>query len=756
MVSASAHRRKWAWGRFLLPFGSNGSGFESPAAHFVVGAAEEREGRVLEKLIIQKTLRVPASAGVAGDGAAVARQLDATLLDAGFSASRALLEHVGGLGPGPAMDLAATVVAAVRELVGDHVRHNAYFIGFPHDVPDTLEFWTERLRAAVTAGGAAPVDVRGVNLLELPGYGTYQHTYDELLAAHDELIAAAGDRLTVLHLGDSAEAEAERLYLALAGGSTPLGEADLAILSELAVLCADGPQPAEIPVRENRAVLNGVRLVLGRPLVAVDTTTDVLRLACQVSGGDVSLAEPTRFRAFRRAERRSLLGALDAVVGASPAKLGDIARYAERWKRLGERLHPHEYAQWPHARAVFDVARGERKVPNLAGRAESKIRSGEIGPAAAVLSAAPGLLLRSADRLLRLAPADERDAVVGAVTGALGSASGRVLLSLREHVGNRLAPASLRMYASRSRRAWVGPDERAPLPAELVAELSALLDAEISARLPELDQPLLVDPEVLDVALPLSGKAAEGGFAVLPRGSRAPVPGELLRFFTYWRQSSRRTDYDLSLLLLDEQFHSAGQVSWTNFHHDGVVHSGDLTEAPEGATEFIDVPLNLTGHYLVPQVNIFAGESFDDVAESMFGYQVRAAGQGGAPFDARTVRARSQMRGPGRVALPMVFARGESGWEAVWLHLYLRGTPRFNRVEGNAYTTADRVRALMERRYLTMAYLIDRWRERAPVLVWDGGLPAEPVTFVGITAPEGLPAGSQVYTLDRFSELIPG
>ncbi|MFE0593558.1 hypothetical protein [Micromonospora echinospora] len=719
---------------------------------------------MLEKLIIQKTLRVPVSTGAAGDGTPVARQLDAALLDVGFSASRALLEHVGALAPGPAMDLAVTVVAAVRELVGDHVQHNAYFIGFPDDVPDTVEFWTDRLRAAVLTGGGTATEAQlreavtsgGVNLLDLPGYGTYQHTYAELLAAHDDLVAAAGDRVTLLRLGDTAEVEATRLYLALAGSVTPHGEADLAILGELAVACADGPQPAEIPVRENRAVLNGIRLVLGRPLVAVDTTTDVLRLACQVSDGDPSLATPTRFRAFRRPERRTLLATLDQVVAASPAKLGDVARYAERWKRLGERLHPHEYAQWPHAQQVFAVARGERRVPNLAGRAEAAIRFGAVAPAASVLSAAPGLLLRSADRLLRLASAAERTTVVDVVAGALGSASGRVLLSLREHVDNRLTPASARMYASRSRNSWVGPDERPPLPAELVAELSALLDAEIAARLPEPERPLLVDPEVLDVALPLTGKAAEGGFAVLPRGSRASVSGELLRFFTYWRQSSRRTDHDLSVLLLDDGFHSAGQVSWTNYRHDGVVHSGDITDAKNGATEFIDVPLTLRGHYVVPQVNIYAGESFDEVAESMFGYQTRTRDQRGAPFDARTVRARSHLRGRGRVALPMIFARNNDGWQAVWLHLYLRGMPSFNRVEGNTFTTADRVRALVERRYLTMAYLIDRWRTKAEVTMWDGRLPDEPVTYVGIEAPEGLPTGSETYTLDRLSELIPG
>ncbi|MEU1755575.1 hypothetical protein ABZ436_23345 [Micromonospora matsumotoense] len=718
---------------------------------------------MLEKLIIQKTLRVPSSTGAAGDGTSVARQLDAALLDVGFSASRALLAHVGTLAPAPAMDLAATVVSAVRELVGDHVQHNAYFIGFPHDVPDTIEFWVDRLRAAVLTGGHMATDAQlrdaavsgGVNLLDLPAYGTYQHTYAELLAAHDALVTAVGDRVTLLRLGDAAEVEAARLYLTLAGSSTPHGEADLTILSELAVACADGPQPADIPVRENRAVLNGIRLVLGRPLVGVDTTTDVLRLACQVSGGDVSLAAPTRFRAFRRPERRMLMAALNEVVAANQEKLGDVVRYAERWKRLGERLHPHEYDQWPYAQEVFTVARGERRVHSLAGRAEAAIRAGAVGPAASVLSAAPGLLLRSADRLLRLASATERTTVVDAVTGALGSASGRVLLSLREHVDNRLTPASARMYASRSRTAWVGPDERPPLPAGLVAELSSLLDAEISARLPQSHRPLVVDPEVLDVALPLSGKATESGFAVMPRGSRASVSGELLRFFTYWRQTSRRTDYDLSLLLLDDDFHSAGQVSWTNYRHDGVVHSGDITDATNGATEFIDVPLTAPGHYVVPQVNIYAGESFDEVAESMFGYQTRARDQGGAPFDARTVRARSHLRGPGRVALPMVFASNERGWQAVWLHLYLRGWPSFNRVEENTFTTADRVRALMERRYLTVSYLVDRWRAQTEVTMWNGRLPDAPVTFVGIEAPENLPDGSEAFTLGRLNELIP-
>jgi hypothetical protein len=42
------------------------------------------------------------------------------------------------------------------------------------------------------------------------------------------------------------------------------------------------------------------------------------------------------------------------------------------------------------------------------------------------------------------------------------------------------------------------------------------------------------------------------------------------------------------------------------------------------------------------------------------------------------------------------------------------------------------------------------------VTTWDGRLPDEPVTFIGIAAPEGLPEGSETLTLDRLHELIPG
>lgn len=722
--------------------------------------------------IIQRALRVPRSDGPLGDGSAVARQLDAVLLGVGFSASRALLEHVSCLAPGPAMDLASRTVVAVRGLVGDHVQHNSYFINFPHGVPDTVDFWVGALRAALVPAGSKADDsvlremvfAQGFNLLDLPTYGNYQHTYAELLAAHDALIETAGDRVTVLHLGGSLAEETQALYLTLAESKTPLGEADLELLAQLAEVCADGAQPEAIPVRENRAALNAARLVAGRPLVAVDTVTDVLRVACAASGGDVSLVEPTKFRSFRRAERRVLLRALHDVVDGDANKLGDVARFAERWKRLAVGLHLHDYPQYPAAQIVFDVARRDLSARSVAGRFEFILRGGRAGTAAAFLAkAAPGMMLRALDRLLRTADATEVEEIVASAEVALKSASGRVLCSLREHLVNRATPDASRVFVGRSRRAWVASDDRQPLSEAVISRLVAAIDVEMEERLPAVGH-LVVDPAVFDVALPLSGKATADGFAVLPRGSRSwvdPKVGDTLRFFVYWKQTEQRTDFDLSALLLDAEFGYAGQVSFTNYRESGVTHSGDLTEARNGASEFIDVRLSKlhpSVRYIVPQVNVYAGEGFDEVEESLFGWMQRDRAQKGVPFEPRTVRMRSEMRGKGRVALPMVFARADAGWSALWSHLYLRGNPAFNQVEGNRLSTARLMRGIVERRYLTMGYLVDLLGEKAGEFsLWTPELKlAGPVTFVGREVPETLPNGSVVFAADRFSELIPG
>jgi stress response protein SCP2 len=259
----------------------------------------------------------------------------------------------------------------------------------------------------------------------------------------------------------------------------------------------------------------------------------------------------------------------------------------------------------------------------------------------------------------------------------------------------------------------------------------------------------------------------------MPRGSvTAVVPGDqdVLSFFVYWRQQSRRTDYDLSALMVTADFSRGDFVSWQAYHSAdaAVTYSGDVTSARDGATEFISRDLRrMSMPVVIPQVNIYSGEVFDDAAEAFFGYMLRGAAQRGAPFEAATVRMKSDLRGSGRVALPLAFLRGEDGrWRAKWLHFYLKGRPTMNVVQDNRLSASLLARTVIERDYLRVAHLAGLMGARTA----DGDFvqaatPDElalavtdapgPVTYVGLDRPEGLPDDAAVFTLANLAGLIP-
>lgn len=708
----------------------------------------------VEELVIRRTHRIPVPDGAQGDGAAAVRQLDTVLMSTGFKLSDELFTKLSALSTGTVIDTGVSVLDVVRRMVGDHVQHNVYFRDFPRNVPDTVEFWTECLLEALadpTTAAQVAGDVRvlgSLNLLSLPKYGRYQHSYAEMLEAHQEFIDGAGDRVTVLHAGGKITDEACSLYNRMAAAVTPGNDQDRADLAALALMCVyDKHQPQEIPVRENRALINAVRLTVGADLL-LNTVTDVLRLACSVSGGDVSLVEPTRFHAIGRPVRRALLSELHRMVRDNPAALGDVNQYRERWKRLGERLHPHEYPQWSGAADVFAVARGKKHAPSLASKVERLIGAGEPDAAAGLLQrSAPGILHRAADRLLRSSSTEQRS-ISYRIADSATQVSGRVLLSLREHLGN--PRGTRRVFVNQCARGHVTTDDRAPISADILENLKTALDMEIRRRLPG---QWVIDPDMVDVALPISGKFTAGGFGTLPRGSRTVLSHDVLRFFVYWKETAACTDFDLSALMLDSGYRNPTWLSYTNLRSTGARHSGDITSAPNGASEFIDIDLSrIPSRIVVPQVNIYSGENFTEVEESFFGFMLQDSGQEGKPFEAKTVRMKSELRGSGRVALPMAFVRDDSGqWQAVWLHLHLSGRPSFNQVENNRATTTELVRAIVEKRFLTVGWL-------AGLLGAEIGEPrvdGDPVTYVGLERPEKLPEGSTVITPASLSQIVP-
>ena len=716
----------------------------------------------LFKEIIKRTLKIPVLLQhVPGNGSTITRQLDSTLMSVGFKLSKNAFEYFNTLSAESTNNSVINILETVKELVGDHVRHNAYFIDFPKNVPDTIEFWAECITDALLNPESAEkisyqLQTGIINLLDLPKYGKYQHSYEDLITAHEQIIPLIKDRITILHLGKTLPEESKDLYRSLAESPIPLNENDLTLLQELANVCLIDPQPLSIAMRENKAVINKVRLENDHTLLT-DTPTDILRLSCLLSDGDVTLVEKTKFKSFPRHIRRKLIQELDNIIKKSPDKLGDINRYCEQWKRLGERLHIYEYKQWSHAQDVLNVARKDKRVYSIAGKIEDAFAEGNIDKSISLLSNFPGMFFRNLDRLLLLAQSKGAESLFKILPKIVSKVPTRIILSVKEHLENRLFSKNKRIFINKKSTVWVVDENRALLSPIDIGKVFATFDKEILDRLQPIKS-LIVDKEVLNIAIPLSNKNKSDGYTVMPRGSIMPITGSILRFFIYWKQKSITTDYDLSAIMLDENFQSINHLSYTEIKTYDGRHSGDITQAPKGASEFIDINLSETKcKYIIPSVNVYSGESFIDVDESFFGFMQRTPEQKGMPYEPTTVKTKFDVRGKGKVALPLVFIRdGKNNWSAKWLNIYLNGMPSMNRVETNKQTTSLLIRSIIEREYLYMNYVISLLRQKAKTFSWYEGQELKDVdTFIGVEASEKISKDTTVFTLNNLQDLLP-
>lgn len=664
----------------------------------------------LTEVIIKRTLKVPQTIETQGGlvSPAIARQLDIALVSEGFKASPALMEYVASLNSANATELSNHVLNAVKDLIGSKVNHNVYFKEFPNNIPDTIEFWTELVTRTYGEGNES---LWNGNLLELDGYGKYAHSYEEMVAAQEEFMPQVKRKAKILHLGSTLQGESYSLYLSLAESTVVANEDDVKLLDQLATIHVNDPQPERIPVRENRAVINQARLNAEQPIL-VDTVTDVLRLAVFLSGGDVSLKTNTKFRKFNYKERFAMIKALEDIVSANKNKLGDVYKHRKQLKKLAYRLYLYKYKHFKNARMVFKTAWNDVNL-SFEARVEKAFAEGNTEEVVNLLKNAPGLFVRNLNRILLNAKLGELKTVTNSLEKVVEKVETPTLVSLRQYLNNRTEQKVNRLFINKKGTGKVVPDEQPTLSDESLFPINKVIDEEVQRRLPEGNY--LVNKDILKVALPLSNRQTNEGFATMPRGSSETVEGDVLRFFSYWKEKSSRTDFDLSAIVFDGEFKQLGQLSFTNLRLANGVHSGDITESRQGASEFIDIDiptvsrrLNSEPKYVVPQVNVYSGEGFNEVEESFFGYMVRNAAEKGKPFEPTTVKTKAELRGTNRVALPFVVILNGDGTATVkWANMFLRGYAWNNRTENNTLNSATIMGSIVETEYLTVEYLVD-------------------------------------------------
>jgi hypothetical protein len=163
-----------------------------------------------------------------------------------------------------------------------------------------------------------------------------------------------------------------------------------------------------------------------------------------------------------------------------------------------------------------------------------------------------------------------------------------------------------------------------------------------------------------------------------------------------------RTDIDLSLGLYDENWDYIDHISYTNIRSqkfDGLYHSGDIVDAPEGASEFIDMDISTLQEkqvrYAVFNVYSYTSQGFNEIPECFFGWMEREDINTGEIFEPKTVANKIDLTSPTTICLPVVFDLKLR--KAIWLDVSLRSNPNWvNNLEANRNNVVLISKALIE------------------------------------------------------------
>ena len=542
-----------------------------------------------------------------------------------------------------------------------------------------------------------------------------------------------GDDGALTELGLATTQDLERIVAHLAAQATPFSAQDRA---DLTALRDFGPKAApRVAVKENLAVLTVTFPDLDFS-ASYRTVTDVLRLAVAMAGGDVSLAEPCRFPSFSRAQRRRLLGLLDAVGQVQDGRdsAEEMARRCERWKRLARHLRPGDYARrFPRAAALLhQVASGDAEA-GFTSRLEEALARRDVKGALRLLTTRPGVFARRLNHLLRLCADDvARERVVAEFARVAPEVSLPVLVRLWEYFSSpgpdALPWRVVAIKAATGTKTTLIPSTRRPGPAD-AAVVRAVEEALRQRR--RLGR-IAVDQGMYEgYTAPMGLRSASPGMRTAGRGTRLPLPeGETIRFFLHWcdlpeappeapgpagpaakADRDTRVDLDLSAFFVSEDFARTEQIAYYNLRSTAAVHSGDLTSAPDGAAEFIDVTLaealRQGWRYVVMTVHSFSHHRLSEVPECWAGAMARGADpQSGEVFEASTVMQRLDLVSPTFNATPFVIDLAER--RLIWWDLPVGvGEHQVANLDRSSNRVLAHLLDLLEGRRMPLAHLLE-------------------------------------------------
>lgn len=457
--------------------------------------------------------------------------------------------------------------------------------------------------------------------------------------------------------------------------------------------------------------------------------TDVLRIAIAVAGGNPEFVAPKiggeKLGSISRPFRRAIVARMNELITIAETievalNKADARRRLGLWKLVGKLLHVGEYQSIaPLTVEFFDAIRkGEIPVSS-----RGLIQTGTVtGVERDVLRAqAPGEFARDLDWALRTS--DDSARTLAEFQRVAASASTRTLWGAEFALSNRDASIRAFLPKGNANRVQFSKQALPNLDASIIADARAVVEKALETQyaqnsLVPKGAKVWIDPVLDAYAVPFAVRNQGLATRPLGRGSRIKIAdSEFIRFFMWWKDIdgknggySNRVDLDMSMSFLNEDFEVVSEVAFYNLRNGVGVHSGDITSAPNGAAEYIDIRHSaLAEHngarYVAMSVLSFTGQSFKNIPEAIAGVMLRENLDKGEIFDAKTMETAFSVTQDTTGVVPFVYDIVNR--ELIWLDFAVaRGGSRYNTAAGQRSKFGQIVEATATRKPVTVGELV--------------------------------------------------
>ena len=602
--------------------------------------------------------------------------LNTEMVALGYIMSQSLFQALEYCSTESLAALSHDLLSALKRIRGADVKYQPMYPNFPQQVieADEVELYLNAIFHYWTAG-----------------YWKPEYPAKKRAPAHEEV------KLVELTLGSEDEFQAIFPQLLASNDSLSAEDQDIVTWFIQQYPVNELTFPEEISFNEIKCVVAGELIKKGdtiKPLVK--TSTDILRIATHLSGGDVSLASNTKFNSFNRAQRKLLVKALDEVINEE-----DIGRHAGKWVRLFHGLHVGDYSE-----KVYSIAkkvRNNEAIRSFYGRLELLLENADILKACDLLKQRPGEFGRKLDHLLRLAEQTKQQVpVCNAFLSVVDDIPTRNLLQLLGHLLTRHQDKSQAIVFPKGnvQNSVIIDRPLKALESNILSYLVQGIRHCLYKRFAEFEPlgKVWIDPELMDCPLPTQQRSAASGLKNVARGTHLPIGDkDTLRFFIYWVGQ----DIDLSATFHDESFNMIAHVSYTQLKSAQfqAYHSGDITRAPKGASEFIDISVSQAqeagARYVAMNVLVYSGPTFAEHKKCYAGWMMRSKPNSNEIYDPKTVEQRIDVRTPCRSVMPVIFDLVER--KAIWVDLKITNNGLYggNNIESNRASIQDKLKAIV-------------------------------------------------------------